>query len=62
MFRGLTKAQKIRERLGGSTDIFDTFPDKPKGMHWTSYDHLRLTHDAAKERAVEGLARIVERR
>jgi hypothetical protein len=61
MFRGLMKAQKIRERLGGSADIFDTFPDKPKGMHWTSYAHLRLAHDAAKERTVVGLARIVKR-
>jgi hypothetical protein len=62
MYRGLSKAQKIRERLGGSTDIFCKFPDKPKGMHWTTYEHLRLAHDAAKERAVEGMARIVERR
>src|SRR6516165_3820101 len=62
MFRGLTKAQKIRERLGGSTDIFSMFPDRPKGMHWRTYDRLRLAHDAAKERAVEGMARIVERR
>jgi hypothetical protein len=62
MYRGLAMAQKIRRRLEGSADIFDAFPHKPKGMHWLAYDRLRLAHDAAKERAVEGLARITERR
>ena len=60
--RLILMAQKIRERLGGSLSMLDPFPRKPKGMHWTTYDHLRLAHDAAKERAVEGMARIVERR
>lgn len=35
--RLLIKAQKIRERLGGSTDMALDFPDKPKGMHWKTY-------------------------
>jgi hypothetical protein len=56
MYRGLAVAQKIRERLGGSTDIFEAFPDKPRGMHWTTYDRLRLAHEAAKERALAGMA------
>jgi hypothetical protein len=58
MYRGLAMAQKIRKRLAGSTDIFDAFPAKPKGMHWTTYDRLQLAHEAAKERALAGLARI----
>ena len=58
MYRGLAMAQKIRKQLEGSTDIFDAFPDKPKGMHWTTYDRLQLAHEAAKERALAGLARI----
>jgi hypothetical protein len=62
MYRGLAMAQKIRRRLGGSTDIFDVFPHKPKGMHWSTYDRLRLAHDAAKEHALEGVAGITERR
>jgi hypothetical protein len=62
MDRGLTKAQKIRERLGGSTDIFDVFPDKPKGMHWTTYNSLQVAHEAARERVTEGLARMGVRR
>lgn len=45
--RGLMKAQKIRVRLGGSANMLDAFPDKPKGMHWRTYDRLRQIHDAA---------------
>jgi hypothetical protein len=62
MDRGLTKAQKIRERLGGSTDIFDVFPDKPKGMHWTTYNRLQVAHEAARERVLAGLDRVSGRR
>ena len=32
-FRGLWKAQKIRMRLGGSANMLEDFPEKPKGMH-----------------------------
>ncbi len=31
------KAQKIRLKLGGSVDLFEPFPQKPKGMHWRTY-------------------------
>jgi len=41
-------------RLGGSPESED-FPDKPKGMHWRTYDRLRRVHDAAEERAAIGL-------
>jgi hypothetical protein len=36
--RGLGKAQKIRMQLGGSPNMFEPFPDKPKGIHWRTYD------------------------
>jgi hypothetical protein len=52
------RAQQIRERLGASTDIFEAFPPKPKGMHWTSYNRLQLAHEAARERVTKGLARM----
>ena len=38
--RLLIKAQRIRKRLGGSTDITHDFPEKPKGMHWKTYWQL----------------------
>jgi hypothetical protein len=39
------KAQKISERLGGSSYL--DFPPKPKGMHWKRYQRLRMQHDEA---------------
>ena len=38
--RAATRALKIREKLGGKGGIDDPFPDKPKGMHWETYDRL----------------------
>jgi hypothetical protein len=59
--RGLEKARKIRMRLGGSANMFDAFPDKPKGMHWRTYEHLRNAYNAAEARSTKGLMRIVDR-
>ena len=38
--RALRKAQAIRMKLGGSASFFEPFPDKPKGMHWSTCQHL----------------------
>ena len=43
--RPISKAQKIRERLGGSLSLDDPFPEKPKGMHWTTYNRLKRRDD-----------------
>jgi hypothetical protein len=57
--RGLGKSQKIRMRLGGSPNIFEEFPDKPKGMHWRTYERWRLVNDLTEKRY---LMSFVERR
>jgi hypothetical protein len=59
--RGLGKAQKIRMGLGGSPSMLEGFPDKPKGMHWETYDRLRHTHDIAEARSNMGFMQFVER-
>jgi hypothetical protein len=57
--RGLWKAQKIRMRLGGSASLADEFPEKPKAMHWRTYDRLCRLHDVAEERSTVGMMRFV---
>jgi hypothetical protein len=44
--RTLRRAQRIRQKLGGSPNIATTFPKKPKRMRWFTY--LRL-YDQARE-------------
>lgn len=46
-YRQLSKAQAIRQKLGGSGSMMDFFPLKPKGMHWSTYRRLKLRHDLA---------------
>src|SRR6266513_773273 len=38
---GGLKSQKVRMRLGGSPNMLDDFPEKPKGMHWRTYERWR---------------------
>jgi len=58
---GLGKSQKIRMQLGGSPNMLEEFPNKPKGMHWRTYERWRRIHDAAEERSNIGLMSFVER-
>jgi hypothetical protein len=59
--RGLRKAQTIRMRLGGSANMLDDFPEKPKGMHWRTYKRLCRVHDAAQARSIIGLTDFAKR-
>jgi|SRR5665213_197915 len=59
--RGLGKAQKLRKRMGGSPNMLEDFPDKPKGMRWRTYDRLRAAYDVAEARSLLGLTRSLDR-
>jgi len=46
--RYVMKAQKIRRQLGGSLNMVEAFPPKPKGMHWKRYELLRRKYARAE--------------
>ena len=55
MSRALRQAQAVRERLGGSANMTKPFPQKPKGMHWETYERLRWEHHEAEMKQFLGM-------
>jgi hypothetical protein len=55
MYRALHRAQDVRRRLGGSANMMEPFPEKPKGMHWRTYERLWWEHHGAEMEQLIGL-------
>ena len=55
MHRALRRAQTIRERLGGSANMMEPFPEKPKEMHWNTYEKLFWEHHEAEMKRLAGM-------
>ena len=56
--RLLRKAFALRERLGQTSGgLFGFFPDKPKGMHWSTYDRL-VAEGEAMEKKIWNMAQV----
>ena len=60
-YRSLEQARKIRMRLGGSADLLEPFPRKPKGMHRRTFLRLRARAEAAASQSNELMKHSVDR-
>jgi len=61
MYRAIHKAQSIRKRLGGSANMMKPFPEKPKGMHWSTYGRLWWEHHEAEMEQLAGMREWLDR-
>ena len=55
-WRGLSRAQAIRRRLGGTGNMLEDFPPKPRAMHWRTYDAMKCRYDQVAGDHYAGLA------
>ncbi len=49
------RADRIRQRLGWEPGILNGDGDKPKGMHWRTFERLQAEHDAYVESSLAGM-------
>jgi hypothetical protein len=54
--RAMRRADTIRRRLGWKVGIANPKGDKPKGMHWSTFERLKAEHDAFANASWAGLA------
>ncbi|QWF69714.1 hypothetical protein KEF85_10035 [Methylomonas paludis] len=55
--RSSRKADRIRDKLAWQRGILNPNGDKPKGMHWKTYDRLKAQHDAYVDVTLRGMAK-----
>ena len=54
--RAMRRADNIRRRLGWEAGIANPEGDKPKGMHWRTFERLKAEHDAFANASWAGMA------
>lgn len=55
--RAARRADTIRRRLGWEPGILNGDGNKPKGMHWSTYQRLTIKHDAFVGVSLAGMAK-----
>jgi len=55
--RAIRRADSIREQLGWITGIANPNGDKPKGMHWVTFERLTAKHDSHAWKAIAQTAK-----
>ncbi|MBU1665653.1 MAG: hypothetical protein KKG92_09650 [Gammaproteobacteria bacterium] len=63
--RAMRRADAIRRRLGWDAGIANPEGDKPKGMHWRTFEQLKARHDYFAAVSWTGLAQrmgLIQRR
>jgi len=55
--RNILRAKKIRKTLGGDTGLLASYPPKPKGMHWRTYEKMCLEIEESEMRCWPGTTR-----
>lgn len=60
--RGLMMAQDIREKLGGSRNLLEPFPVRPKNMHRAIYEKFRRRAQEFEARWTQGLGELRQQR
>lgn len=59
--RAADQRHKLRKRLGQVGSLDEPFPTKPKGMHWKTYQRLKVRDKTLELRWCEDMARWLER-
>lgn len=60
-YAALRRCQRIRQKLGGSANMTEPFPKKPKGMHFKTYMRLFLEYEKANEEYTRAMIADLER-
>lgn len=53
--REASAADKLRAKLQWEPGILNGNGDKPKGMHWATFERLHAQHEALVNRSIAGL-------